>query len=193
METGWIRFPGDSTRTAKWKYFVTYIFRPTRVLGSTSAGPFTKSARTETFERCSRLPSYTSMCTTRHVQKEHFDTGANYVHLDHAVVLILDSLFPNALCLRHWCISRASACFSLQNGYIFGSPHAWWWTSYETQLWAREPCNYELNYIFNGEEFHTSLLRLRITCCRDVPTAAPNTYRCGMFGCNSFLGRLFNR
>jgi len=66
MQTGWIRFPEDSTRTAKWKYSVTYVFRPTRILGSTSADPFTKSARTEAFKCCTTVPSYTSMCTTWH-------------------------------------------------------------------------------------------------------------------------------
>jgi len=80
--------------------------------------------------------------------------------------------------------------FLLKNGYVFGPPRAQWWTSCETPLWAREPCHFELIYIFDGEEFHTSLLYLRITYCRYVATAAPHTCRCEMFGCSSFLGRL---
>jgi hypothetical protein len=113
MQTGWIRFPEDSTRTAKWKYSVTYVFRPTHILGSTSADPFTKSARTEAFKCCTTVPSYTSMCATRHTPDEHFDTGANYVHLDHVDVLILDSLFTNGLCLRKKYISKCRCMFLL--------------------------------------------------------------------------------
>jgi hypothetical protein len=113
MQTDWIRFPEDSTRTAKWKYSVTYVFRATRILGSTSADPFTKSDGTEVFKWCTTVPCYTSMCTTWHTQDEHFDTGANYVHLDHVVVLILDSLFTNGLCLRTWYISNCWCMFLL--------------------------------------------------------------------------------